>query len=68
MSPLTILLAADPQASALFQAIGAALTEAQQLHVSANWPQLAAWLKTEEGRIALQTFVQDWQTTMRPAT
>jgi len=62
MTPLQILLAASPQLAALHAAVGAALTQPQQLHVSAHWPELAAWLGTETGKVAMQTFIQDWMT------
>jgi hypothetical protein len=50
----------DPAMNKLFNSVGTALTVEQQLHVSAHWPKLAEWLATENGRIALQTFIGDW--------
>lgn len=41
--------------------VGAALSVQQQLFVSVNLPQLLAWLQTDLGKLALQTFVADWQ-------
>lgn len=45
----------------IYLSLGKALPLEQQLFVSANWQRLADWLRTEEGKIAAQTFVQDWQ-------
>jgi hypothetical protein len=66
MNPLFLLLQASPPAAALHHAIGQAMTKDQQLFVSANWPGLAVWLATDEGKIALQTFIQDWQQSRLP--
>jgi hypothetical protein len=60
MTNLEILLAASPQLAAMHLAVGKALPLSQQMHVSAHWPNLAAWLGTDTGKIAMQTFVQDW--------
>lgn len=60
MNNLQILLAFGPQMAAVHAAVGAALTQPQQLHVSAHWPELAKWLGTDTGKIALQTFIEDW--------
>ena len=50
----------SPDMPKLFNSVGQALTTDQQVYVSAHWPKLADWLATENGRIALQTFVSDW--------
>lgn len=42
-------------------AVGHALPLEQQLWVSAQYPQLPAFLASEEGRIAVQQFVADWK-------
>lgn len=41
-------------------ALGTAMTQKQQLFVSSNWQDLPQFLSTDEGKIALQTFVNDW--------
>ena len=60
MTNLEIMLAASPQLAALHKAVGNALAHDHQMHVSAHWANLAAWLGTDTGKIAIQTFVQDW--------
>lgn len=53
--------------NSLHRAVGRALPEDQQLFVSANWPELAQWLATDLGKLALQSFVNDWQESKKPA-
>ena len=55
------------QLEALRLAMGQTLTKEQQLFVSAHWQELRTFLATDEGRIALQTFVDDWQTQTKKA-
>lgn len=45
----------------LKDALGGAMTTEQQVWVSAQWPELGAFLATDLGRTALHTFIQDWQ-------
>lgn len=45
----------------IYLSLGKALTVEQQLFISAHWQHLADWLRTEEGKIAAQTFVDDWR-------
>ena len=37
----------------------------QMMFIDANLAKLPEWLKTPEGKIAFQTFVQDWQASAR---
>jgi hypothetical protein len=60
MNNLEILINASPQLAAFRSAVGTALNHQQQMHVSAQLANLAAWLGTDIGKIAMQTFVQDW--------
>lgn len=50
----------------MYNTIGAALAEGQQEFVMANWKNLQGFLKTKEGEIALQTFISDWQASLKP--
>jgi len=62
MNPaIQTLLATIPETREFMQAVGGALTTEQQLFVSANLQQLAAFLRSDVGRVALQTFVDDWR-------
>ena len=47
--------------------MGAALTQDQQLFVSANLSGFRAFVETEEGKIAVQTFVSDWMALAKPS-
>lgn len=66
---LQVLLAVfeqlNPQGFAKFVAevpvLCADLTLEQKIFIDANLTKLPEWLKTPEGKIAFQTFVQDWQ-------
>lgn len=40
---------------------GEALSEDQQQFVLENWQTFVPFIQTEEGKIALQTFVEDWE-------
>lgn len=40
---------------------GRALSEQHQLFVSGNYPHVDKFLQSDEGKIAVQTFVQDWE-------
>lgn len=55
----------DPQGFAKFTAeismLCAHLTLEQMMFIDANLTKLPEWLKTPEGKIAFQTFVQDWK-------
>lgn len=67
MLNLDLLMALDPSVAQTMRVVGAALTHEQQMHVSAHLRALPAFLATEEGKIALQTFVGDWQASMKKA-
>lgn len=42
-------------------AIGNALQHEQQMFVSANWREIDVFLSSEKGRLAVDTFVKEWQ-------
>lgn len=55
-----------PAAISTYNTVGAAITLQQQDFVMANWKGLTDFLKTDEGKIALQTFVGDWEAKVNP--
>ena len=48
-------------------AIGASLSSEQQLFVSEHYPKIANYMRTAQGRSAIQAFVCNWQSAMTPA-
>lgn len=38
----------------------------QQLFTSSEWKNLPGFLRTDEGKLALQTFVSDWKASKSP--
>lgn len=44
-----------------FVAVGGALPPDMQLFISENWKTLGKFLESEEGKMALQQFVNDWK-------
>lgn len=50
----------DRQITAYATTAGASLTLEQIMFVQSNLTALPEWLKTPEGKIAVQTFVQGW--------
>lgn len=50
----------DRQLTKHLATAGASLTLEQIMFVKANFKALPEWLKTPEGKVAVQTFVQDW--------
>lgn len=66
MTPIQQLSQYIPAIFAAYQALGAAMTLEQQAFVLANWRGLTDFLKTEEGKVAVQTFVGDWDNCVNP--
>ena len=44
-----------------FVAVGEALPPDMQMFISDNWKTLGKFLASEEGKMALQQFVNDWK-------
>lgn len=53
--------------NAFDQAFTAAVTPEQREFVRANWMTLKPFIQGEVGKIALQTFIEDWRDSLRPA-
>lgn len=50
-----------PAVYGAYMKFGEAITEEQQQFVMSNWQTFVPFIQTEEGKIALQTFVEDWR-------
>lgn len=50
-----------PQAISAMNSVQAAITPDQQQFAQTNWQTFVPFIQTEEGKIALQTFVEDWR-------
>ena len=50
----------DQQLTKYLTTAGASLTLEQIMFVKDNFKGLPTWLETAEGKLAVQTFVQDW--------
>ena len=55
----------DQQITGHLTTAGASLTLEQIMFVKANISALPEWLKTPEGKVAVQTFVQDWEASFK---
>ena len=47
-------------------AIGASLSSEQQLFVSEHYPKIASYMRTAQGRSAIQGFICNWQASIAP--
>jgi len=47
-------------------AIGASLSSEQQLFVSEHYPKIANYMRTAQGRSAIQGFICNWQASIAP--
>lgn len=45
----------------IYFSLGSAMTPHQQMFTSEHWKKLSYFLSTEEGQIALQTFISDFE-------
>lgn len=55
-----------PAVHSAYMTLGAALTEEQQTFVLQNWKTFPEFIKTDVGKLAIQTCVSDWMASKNP--